>query len=171
MWLEQIKNWLLGNGYPEEVIADTKIVDKFRNNIVSFGLPKCPVNVGLPWIGSLSQLIADKVSSSVPLCFNVIMVRTIFITQAAFRSTHVLLIFQQSNLIHKFQCCWNATYIGRISRRLEVIVKQYVPRDISNHTTSGHSKLLDSAICEHLNAINNCMVNSNDECFGFLHKS
>ena len=48
-------------------------------------------------------------------------------------------------------------------------VKLYVPRDIRNHTTYGHSKLLDSAICEHLNAINSCAVNHNNECFGVLH--
>ena len=53
----------------------------------------------------------------------------------------------------------------------ELRVKQHVPRDIRNHTTSGHSKLLDSAICEHLNAINSCAVNYNDECFGVLHRA
>ena len=57
----------MGNRYPEEVIVDTmnKTVDKFWNNIVQFGPPKCPVEDKLPWIGSPSQLIADKVSSSV----------------------------------------------------------------------------------------------------------
>ena len=33
----------------------------------------------------------------------------------------------------------------------------------------GHSKLLDSAIYEHLNVINGCAVNYNDECFDVLH--
>ena len=83
------------------------------------------------------------------------MVRTIFTTRTAFCSTHkdVFPIFQQSNLIHKFQCCCNATYIGCTSQRLEVSVK-HVSRDTNNSTTPGHSKLLDSAICEHSNAIN-----------------
>ena len=53
----------------------------------------------------------------------------------------------------------------------KVRVKQHVPRDIHNHTTSRHSKLLDSAICEHLNAINSCAVNYNDKCFGVLHRA
>ena len=121
------------------------------------------MSVKLPWIRSPSQLIADKVSSSVTRCYNTFMVQTIFTTWAAFRSVHkdVLLIFQQSNLIYKFHCCYNAT-----SQRLEVRVKQHVPRDIRNHTTSGHSKLFDSAISEHLNALNSCAVNYNDECFG-----
>ena len=77
---EQIKNLFLGNGYPEEVIVDTinKTVDKFRNNIRPFGSPKCPVYVRLPCIGSPSQLIADKVSSSVTRCYNAARVQTIF---------------------------------------------------------------------------------------------
>ena len=103
---EQIKNLFLGNWYPEEIIVDTmnKTVDKFRNNIVPFGPPKCPVYVRFSWIWFPCQLIADKVSSSVTRCFNSAMVRTIFTTRAAFRSTHKdwLLIFQLSNLIYKF---------------------------------------------------------------------
>ena len=127
----------------------------------------------LPWSGSPSRLITDKVSSSVTRCFNAATIRTIFTTRAAFHSTHkdVRLIFQLSNLIYKFQYCCNATYIGRTSQHLEVMVKQDVPRDIQNRATSGHPKLLDSAICKHLNAINSFVVNYNDECFGVLHRA
>ena len=71
----------------------------------------------------------------------------------------------------KFQCCCNATDIGSTSQRFEVRVKQHVPRDIRNHTTSGHSKLLNSTICEHLNALNSCVVNYRDECFVALHRA
>ena len=135
--------------------------------------PKCPVYIRLHWIGSPSQLIADKISSSVTCCYNVAIVGTIFTTWAVFRSTQkdVLPIFQQSNLIYKFQCCCNATYIGCTSQCLEVRVKQHVPSDICNRTTSGHSKQLNSVICEHLNAINSGVVNYNDECFVVLHRA
>ena len=51
---EEIKNLVLGNGYPKEVIVDTmdKTVDKFRNNIVPFGPRRCTVYVrlSLDWI-------------------------------------------------------------------------------------------------------------------------
>ena len=77
------------------------------------------------------------------------------------------LIFQKSNAIYKFQCRCN----GRTSQRLEVRVKKHVPRDTRNHSTSGHSKLLYSAICEHWNALNSCVVNCRDECFVVLHKT
>ena len=71
--------------------------------------------------------------------------------------------------IYIYSC--NAIYIGYTSERLEVRVKQHVPRDIRNHTTSEHLKLLGSAICEHLNALNSCVVNYRDECFAALHRA
>ena len=173
--LNKLKKIFLSNGYPDEVIVDTinKTVNKFKNNIRPFVPSKCPVYVRLPWIGSPRQLIVDKVSSSVTSCCNAAMVRTIFTTWAAFRSIHkdVLHIFQQINLIYKFQCCCNATYIGCSSQCLEVRVKQHVPSDIRDHTTSGHSKLLDSAICEHFNALNSCMVNYRDKSFVVLRRA
>ena len=83
----------------------------------------------------------------------------------------MLFIFHQSNLIHKFLCCCNATYIGCTSQCPKVRVKQHVPREIRNHTTSRYSKLLNSAICEHLNALNSCVVNYRDEYFMALHRA
>ena len=80
-------------------------------------------------------------------------------------------IFQQNNLIYKFQWCCNASCMECTSQRLEVRVKQHVPRGIRNHTTSRHSKLLNSAICEHLSAMNSCVVNYNNDCFGVLHRA
>ena len=171
--LNRLKNYSWVIGILRKVIVDTtnKTANKFRHNIRPFGPSKCLVYVRLSWIGSPSQLIADMVSFSVTRCYNAAMVRTIFTTWAAFHSAHkVLLIFQQNNLIYKFQCCCNASYIGHTLEHLEVRVKQHVPRDICNHT-SGHSKLLDSVICEHLSAINSCAGYYNNECFGVLHRA
>ena len=54
---------LISNQLAGRFIVDTinKTVNKFRNNIRSFDPSKCPVYVRLLWIGSPSQLIADKV--------------------------------------------------------------------------------------------------------------
>ena len=138
-------------GYLEEVIDHTinKTVNMFMNNVRPLGPSKCPVYVRFPWIGSFSQLIADIFSCSVSCCYNASMVQTIFTTWAAIHSIHmdVLPISQQSNSIYKFQCCCNATYIGRTSKRLEVRVKQYVPRDIRDQTSLGRPKYLDSIEC------------------------
>ena len=83
----------------------------------------------------------DLLASWLPIKFlsllHVVIMRLWF---EPFRSIHkdVLPLFQQSDLIHKFQCCCNVTYIGRTFQRLEVRVKQHVHRDICNRTTSGH---------------------------------
>ena len=53
-------------------------------------------------------------------------------------------------------------------QRLEVRVRQYVPRGIRDRTTSGHLQMSDSAICQHLNVINTCSTNYDDECFAVL---
>ena len=115
-------------GIPRKSLLILLTVNKFRNDNRPFGPSKCPVHVRLPWIGSASQLIADKVTSCVARSYNAVKVQTIFTTSAAFRSIHkdVNPIFQQSNSIYKFQCYCDATYIGRTSQRLEVRVRQNV---------------------------------------------
>ena len=51
------------------------------------------------------------------------------------------------------------------------IIHVYIPRKIRDRTTSEHSHMLDSAICEHLNAINTSTANYYDECFAVLYKA
>ena len=104
------------------------------------------------WLDPLASWLPIRF---LPLLHAVIMQLSIFVIRDAFRSIHkdVLPIFQQSNLIYKFQCQCNATYIGRTSQCLVVRIKRHVPRDIHNYTTSRYSKLLNSAICEHLKAL------------------
>ena len=88
-----------------------------------------------------------------PRCIVVFMllnVRSIFANKMAFNSIHkdVLPIFNQILLIHKFNCWCNSTYKGCTRQRLEVRVRQDVPRGILNsgRVTSGHLQALDSAI-------------------------
>ena len=71
----KITDNFLRNRYPENVILSCirSTTLKF-NTIKSFG----PVYVNLPWIGSVSQLIGDKISVSVKRRFNSVKVRTIF---------------------------------------------------------------------------------------------
>ena len=112
----KIYSWVMG-------ILRKLLLTPWTKLLISLGITLCHLvllnvlSVRLPWIGSPSQLIVDKVSSSVIHCFNAAMVRTIFTTRAAFCSTHkdVLPIFQLSNIIYKLQGCCNATYIGRTS--------------------------------------------------------
>ena len=80
-------------------------------------------------------------------------------------------IFKQSNLIYRFTCRCNSTYIGLTCQRLEVRVRQHIPRSLlSGQLTSGHSQAMDSAIGEHLLIINSCRTSYEDDCFSGLHR-
>ena len=172
--LKVIKDIFIDNGYPEEVI-DVNIrytVTRFKNTNKAFGPPKCPVYFRLPWVGSASQSFADKIASSVYRCYHAVNLRPIFTTRPAFNSTNKLPIFKLSNLIYKFVRRCSLTYIGMTCQRLEVRVRQHIPRVLlSGRLTSGHSQAMDSAIDEHLLTINSCRTSHEDDCFSVLHKA
>ena len=165
--LKVIKEIFINKGYPEEVIDDnikltvtrlkirTKVLD-LRNVLLFFFLD---------FLGLV--LLASPLPRKLPpLCAVVIMLLMsdqFFTTNTAFTSIHKdkLLIFKQSFLINKFNCRCNSTYIGRTCERLEVRIRRHVPRGIitKGRQTSGHFQAMDSAIGEHLLAINSCRTN------------
>ena len=159
--LKAIRDIFIDNGYPEDVI-DSNIkytLTKFRDTNKVFGPLKCPIYFSLPWVGFATESIANKIASSVYHCHNAVNLRPIFTSRPAFNSTNKdkLAILKQSNLIHKFTCRCNSTYIGMTCQRLEVRVWQHIPRSLLlGRLTSGHSQAMDSAIGEHLLTINNC---------------
>ena len=173
--LRAIRDIFIDNGYPEDVI-DSNIkymVTKFRDTNKVFGPLKCPVYFRLPWVGFATESIANKIASSVYHCYNAVNPIPIFTSRPAFNSTKVKLpIFKRSNLIYKFTCRCNSTYIGMTCQRLEVRVRQHIPRSLlSGRLTSGHSQAMDSAIGEHLLTINNCRTRYEDDCFSVLHRA
>ena len=132
--LKVIKDIVINNGYPEEVIDDNIkfTVTRFKNKNKTFGPPKCPVYFRLPWVGSASQSFAETIASSVYSCYHAVNLRPTFTTRMAFSSTHKdkLPIFKQSMLIYKCVCRCSSTYIGRTCQRLEVRIRQHIPRII-----------------------------------------
>ena len=172
-----IKEIFINNGYPEEVIDDNinLTVTRFKNKNKIFGASKCPAYFRLPWIVPASQSFAEKVATSVYRCYHAVKVRLIFTTKTAFNSIHkdVLPILKQSLLVYIFNCRCNLAYIGRTFQHLEVRIRQHVPRGILNkgRLTSGQYQAMDSAIGEHLLAINSCRTNYQDDCFSVLHRS
>ena len=56
---------------------------------------------------------------------------------------------------------------GWTCQRLKVRIRQHVPRGFitKGQQRSGHSQAMDSAIGEHLLAINSCSTNYQDDCF------
>lgn len=82
----------------------------------------CAVYMRLLWIGSCSQLCADKSPLTGLHCFNSAVVRNIFTSRSAFRSVrrYFFPIHQQSLIIYHFRCQWEANYAGRTIQRLKV---------------------------------------------------
>ena len=164
--LKVIKDIFIDYGYPEEVI-DVNIaytVTRFKNTNKPFGPPKCPVYFRLPWVGSASQSFADKIAFSVYRCYHAVNLRPILTTRPAFNSTNKdkLPIFKQSNLIYKFVCRCSSTCIGMTGQRLDVRVRQHIPRFLlSGRLTSGHSQAI----------INSCRTSYEDDCFSVLHRA
>ena len=64
-------------------------------------------------------------------------------------------------------------YIGCTFQRLEVRIRQHVPRGILNkgRLISRQSQAMDLAIGEHLLAINSCRTNYQVDCFSVLHRA
>ena len=175
--LKVIKEIFINSEYPEEVIDDNinLTVTRFKNKNKIFGPSKCLVYFRLLWIGPASQSFAEKVASSVYRCYHAVKVRSIFTTKTAFNSIHknILPILKQSLLIYKFNCRCISAYISRTCQRLEVWKRQHIPRGIldKGRLTSGQSQAMDSAIGEHLLAINSCQTNNQDDCFSVLHRA
>ena len=94
-----IKDTLINNGYPEEVIdGNIKFtMTTFKNKKKTFGPPKCAVYFRLPWVSSATKSFAEGIASSVYRCYHALNLRKIFTTRTAFNSTHKdkLLIFKQ----------------------------------------------------------------------------
>ena len=172
----ELKAIFIDNGYPENVI-DINIkhtVTKFKNLNKVFGPLKCPVYFRIPWVGSASQSFADKIASSVYCCYHAVNLRPIFTLRPAFNSTNKdkLAIFKQSNLIYKFTCRYNSTYIGMTCQCLKVRVSQHIPRSLLlGRLTSEHSQAMDLAIGEHLLTISSCRTSHEDDCFSVLHRA
>ena len=77
-------------------------------------------------------------------CFNSAKVRTIFITRSAFLfSKEDVLSKLQQSMMYRFQSQFNVYSIDKTSQRLEIRLKQYLPREFlirSQETTSGSSQ-------------------------------
>ena len=132
--LKAIKDIFIDNRYPVDVIDNNikHTVTKFKNTNKVFGPPKCPVYFRLPWVGFASESFANKIASSVYHCYHAVNLRLIFTLRQAFNSTNEnkLPIFKQSNIIYKFVCQCNLTYIGMTCQRLKVRVRQHIPRSL-----------------------------------------
>lgn len=79
--LRHITNILLTNCYPESVIKSNIRLKIFKfKETQTFGPPKCPVYMRLPWTGPHSQLCTDKIFSSIIHCFSCVLKQFLMVT-------------------------------------------------------------------------------------------
>ena len=105
--LENIRNILSTNGYPDDVVS-TSISKKLRafDSARKFGPKKCPVYIPLPWLGPVSQRLGKQIVTSVSNCYNSVKTNVIFMTRKIFPGIQkdVLPALHSSNIIYLFRC-------------------------------------------------------------------
>ena len=73
------------NGYPNHVIEKTIAREsKDFTSLTSHTVKKCPVYLHLPWLGTLSNGLENKIKASVEKCFLAVEQRDIFISRPFF---------------------------------------------------------------------------------------
>ena len=80
--IDFIKNILLDNGYPEDIVLQqiSKKIAQF-STAKPFGPEKCSVYLRAPWIGSASQQLEHQVKSAVQNCYGAVSPRLILSSQ------------------------------------------------------------------------------------------
>ena len=84
---------------------------------------------------------------------------------AWFDYIYIYIYIIRSCWLQGIPCRCNSAYIDRTCQRLDVGIRQHVPRSILNKSrlTSGPSQATDSAIGERLLAINSCRMNEREK--------
>ena len=172
--LDAIKNIFSHNGYPSWLVSNTidkKIKDFQACSEPVYGPKKCRVYIRLPYIGSSSDFYRKKISTTVSRCYGAVTPHVMFTSKPILRSSYKdsLPIHARSNLIYRFKCCCNSTYVGRTCQRLENRISQHVPKKIEKLLglpTQQHSE--QSAIAEHLLNNPQCGKEYNREKFSII---
>ena len=94
-----------------------------------FGPEKCPVQIHLPYIGKVSEVLEKRLTSAVYRCFGSVKVRVLFTTKRLWSASlkDKLPITSTSNNIYKFLCQCGSWYIGKSTQRLQTRIEQHVP--------------------------------------------
>ena len=173
--VDKIKSIFRDNGYPERLVTTTiqrKIEDFQSNNPPTEAPEKCPVYLRLPYIGPVSEHYRKKISSTIAGCYPKVKPRVILTSKPMLPSSikDVLPTHQRSNLIYKFQCSCDSTYVGRTNQRLETRIRQHIPRWFEKDISSGElvPRSPSSAIAEHLAKDVKCGKAYNSQMFSII---
>ena len=122
--IERIKNLLLDNDYPKNII-NAQITTHKR-----FGPEKCPVYLRVPWIGKPSTNLEKEVKIAVESCYGSVSTRLVFTSKCMLPVARkdVLPAIQKSFVIYEYKCHRDSRYVGRTSQQLHDRIKQHVPQ-------------------------------------------
>ena len=127
--IEKIKEILVGNGYPSELI---KIVIKSHNdnrrNPKFFGPEKFSAVLKLSYLGNVSSLLEKKVQELTQSTCNQVKPSAIFVSKPALRLElkDPLSYLDISCTIYKFNCFFKRSFIGQTPRHLKMRVNELI---------------------------------------------
>ena len=121
----KLKEIFAKNAYPTKVvdlIISQFLTTKYQDRIPSYDVPKKVVTVVLPYLGSMSKIIQDKLRNSLKSpSFNCCDVRIVY--RISSRMSHYMRFKERhhkdldSSFIYKYKCSrCNSAYVGESSR-------------------------------------------------------
>ena len=182
--LKKITKILIRNGYPGHVVKrtiDNKISTHQQNKTPVEGPRKCPVYMRLPYIGSVSEDYSRRIKQAVSRCFGAVEPRVVLKSQPMFPSAtkDVLPTLYKSNVVYKYTCCCDRSYVGKTEQILLKRIREHIPLYVEKHLIGWNSDAkmptakpsmdkLASSIARHLLENPKCGLNYSDEQFKII---
>ena len=146
--LGTIKQLLIDNGYPEDVLVSC-IKEKLANisSEKQLGPEKCPVYLKLPWIGNASSKFENQINKAITSCFYAVKPRAVYNTRVMLPSAKKDSVptTQKSCVVYEFSCRCEARYEEPTTQRLADRIKQHVPT--SNRTKKTQQEENSHLVC------------------------
>ena len=182
--MERIKEILLDNGYPKNVINAqiTKKIAQFSTH-KRFGPKKCSMYLRVPWIGKPSTNLGKEVKTAVESCYGSVSTHLIFTSKRMLPVARkdVLPTTQKGSAIYEYMCHCDSRFVGQTSQRLQDRIKQHVPQWLRQQLTHLHRSQphksckrnnpkpdCDSAIGQNLLDNDQCALNYDNRQFSIL---
>ena len=163
--LENIKNTLRQNGYPESFLR--KQMNKEFVREVTTTAEKKPLYLRLRFKGDVSsEVVTSKLKRIIQRTFPAADLKLMFNTRPILmqQAKDKLPSSTTSMCVYKFNCSCGVSYIGRTTRRLSKRIKEHLPSWLGK----GVVKTINSSILEHL--VNNNHLVNKDEAFKVFYR-
>ena len=85
--LDKIKELLIENEYPADVLLSCSSQELARTAEEAFGPEKCPVYLKLPWISNFSLKFENQINKAITFCFHAVKPRIVYNARVMLPST------------------------------------------------------------------------------------